>query len=333
MTYHWNGDCLGSVLALPAAVVDTHIRLAGAAQLKVLLWFARHGDWDAAACSAALGLSPADCADAMLYWQENGVVRADGQETPPAAPAPTPPPQPASPTPPASIPRPRAVKPQMGEVLERQKSSPEFKYLLQTASARLGHPISHGDMETLLYLFDTAGLPAEVILMAIAHAVSLGKTNMRYIEKVALDWADRDITTIAAAEEHLCALERRRKAWEHLAVLLELPPKPPTAAQLNAAEQWICDWKTGDELIRLAYEICVENTGKFQPKYMTAVMEQWRAEGLTTAKQVMASRQPPAKKTAGKPLPADKEGSSLSQELDNYEQWLRQQRPVYKKKE
>lgn len=97
-------------------------------------------------------------------------------------------------------------------MLKRQKESEEFAYLLDTASARLGRPISHGDMETLLYLYDTAGLPIEVILMVLAYAVAAGKLNMRYVEKVALDWADQGIDTIAAAEQHLLRLERRDQA-------------------------------------------------------------------------------------------------------------------------
>ena len=85
MKYQWNGEQLGSVFALPAAVVDQHIRMAGSAQLKVLLWFCRHGGgcFDAADCSAAIGLSPADCADAMQYWVEAKVLLpCDGQSEP-----------------------------------------------------------------------------------------------------------------------------------------------------------------------------------------------------------------------------------------------------------
>lgn len=63
----------------------------------------------------------------------------------------------------------------MKEVIARQKSSPDFAYLLDTASARLGKAITNGDMETLLYLYDTAGLPAEVILMVIEYAVGRGE--------------------------------------------------------------------------------------------------------------------------------------------------------------
>lgn len=43
MEYRWNPEVWTEAVALPAAVVDRHIRLAGPTQLKVLLWLARRG--------------------------------------------------------------------------------------------------------------------------------------------------------------------------------------------------------------------------------------------------------------------------------------------------
>ena len=58
MEYRWNPEVWTEAVALPAAVVDRHIRLAGPTQLKVLLWLARRGQgtFDAAACAAAIWL-------------------------------------------------------------------------------------------------------------------------------------------------------------------------------------------------------------------------------------------------------------------------------------
>lgn len=335
MEYRWNPEDMTEVLALPAAVADKHIRLAGSAQLKVLLWLARQGKgtFDAKACGAAIGLSPADCSDALQFWLETGVLLPAGgtraaapvqalppREEPPRGPAPAPPlPEPAA----VPQPRPRAVKPQMKEVLDRQRNSPDFAYLLDSASARLGRPVSHGDMETLLYLYETAGLPVEVILMVIAYAVSAGKGHMRYIEKVALDWADKGIDTIAAAEEHLCRLEHRRQAWDHVAELLELD-HTPTVSQSDAAERWVCEWHMDDGLIRLAYDQCREKTGKFQSTYMHKILEHWRADGVDTVEKAQAGRE----KKRGKAARTAKETSF---DLQDYADMVRDYTPVYQK--
>ena len=331
MTIRWNPEALDEVFALPAQVVDRHIRLAGSAQLKVLLWLARagRGTFDADACAAAIGLSAADCTDALQYWVETGVLSRGGEKAYPAAKAPQKAAQPkaaasvpAAAAVPAAVPaaRPRAVKPQMTEVIARQKRSPEFAYLLDTTSARLGRPISHGDMETLLYLYDTAGLPAEVILMVVAYAVTSGKTNMRYVEKVALDWVDKGITTMEAAEERLCHLERSRRAWERVHTLLDLSIQNPTAAQLNTAEKWIFEWNMPDELIAQAFAQCREKTGGFQCNYMNKILEHWHTDGVDTLEKAQ---------TAGRGKKAAKGESSL--DLEAYERQVESFVPVFRK--
>ena len=347
MDYRWNPDQLAEVFALPAVVVDKHIRLAGSAQLKVLLWLARagRGRFDAADCAAAIGLSAADCADALQYWLETGVLTAPpaaqaGQQPAPAQAIPDEPDAPsgdavkqAAPAPvtlmPAAprapAPRPAAVKPQIREVLARQKDSPEFAGLLDMASARLGRPLTHGDMATLCYLHGDAGLPAEVILMVLAYAVSAGKPHMRYVEKIALDWLDRGIDTIAAAEAHLCRLERRAQAWERVKGLLGIR-QSPTIAQSDAAEQWVCDWAMPDDLIRLADEECVAKTGKFQCGYMGKILEHWRLDGIDTVEKARAQlggaqrRQTKARQAA--------DGSSL--QTDEYEKNVMGYIPIYR---
>lgn len=341
MNYQWNPACLTRVFALPAAVVDSHIRLAGSAQLKVLLWLACHGEgtFDSAACSAAIGLSAADCSDALQYWLACGLLQPAGEYAPaPAAPQPAAPEQPprvpqpvetAPPSPPpakpAPAPRPKAVKPTVKEVVQRQKDCPEFAYLLDTTSARLGRPISHGDMETLLYLYETAGLPIEVILMVVGYAVTAGKLNMRYIEKVALDWADRGIDSLAAAEEYLCALEKRDAAALRVKNLLHLE-RSFTVGQMEQVEKWVCLWKLPDGLIQLAARVCQEKTGKFNCSYVDRILEGWHEQGIDTAEKAEALLQ----KSKAKGAPAV-EHSSL--DLDEYEQRVADFVPVYRKKD
>ena len=309
--YQWEPSAFGRMLALPAAVAE-QLKLAGAVHLTVLLWFAANGgSFEADECAAAVGYSAADCLDAMNYWAANGVLRCEGK---PAAPTAT-----AAPAP-APIVRPAAVKPQMKEVIAAQKSVPGFAYLLDTVSARLGKPLSHGDMETLLYLTDTAGLPAEVVLMVVEYAVQTEHYSMRYIEKTALDWADKEITTIAAAEEHLCRLERCREAMLKVQTVCALSkPLTANASNMNYAEKWIFAWKIGDDLLRLAYTVCEEKTGAFKAPYIDRVLENWRAQGITTAEGAAALM------GGSKPVATNEAPSEYEQMVESYI-------PVYKKK-
>lgn len=318
--YQWDARLLSRVFVLPAAVVDEHLKLAGSVQLKVLLWFSCHGDggFDAAACAKAVGLSAPDCLDALQYWVQAGVLQEAG----------APQVQPATAAETVSMtlttlpaPRPKAVKPQMTEVIAEQEKNREFSYLLEAVSGRLGRALSPGDMETLLYLHRSAGLPAEVILMVVGYALSAEKLNMRYIEKVALDWADKGIVTMAAAEEYLCRLEHRNQAVEILRRVCDNAEIKPTVPTMDAAEKWIYQWHISEEVLRLGYDACMEKLGKFQARYMDRILEGWREDGDDTEEKITARRR--GKKKAVTPATAENE---------EYESMVERYLPKYTKK-
>lgn len=319
MRYRWDAEYMHDMTVLPSVVAERHLKLAGEVQLKVLLWLAQFGkgNFDSSACSKALGVSKEDCEDAFCYWSDAGVLGIGGGRKK-AAPAETVEPETASAPSKKPVARPRAVKPQMTEVVARKNENKRFSDLLDTVSANLGRPLSPGDMETLLYLFDTVGLPAEVILMVIMYAKSMDKTNMRYIEKVALDWADRGIDTMAKAEEYLCAIERRQNAYDHVRQLLALTDLPKKA-DMDYAEQWVVAWKLSDALIQEAYRLCTENIQKFNSKYMHSILQGWYTDGVTDPAQVTAK---PAKSKRGAV-----KNSSLN--VAEYEDMVKDYIPVY----
>ena len=328
MQYTWNGERLGAVMALPAAVADDELKMAGDTQLKVILWFARNGQFDPETCAAAVGKTTADCADAMRYWEERGLVRAEGaaDTLPPVSAAKeTPPEKPVLPPPP--------VRPDFPAVVARQKSSPDFDYLLKTAEQRLGRAITPGEMETFLYIYDVIGLPAEVILMILVNAVQNNKVKARsafrtYLEKVAISWKEQGIVTIAAAEEELCRQERRSAVREHIRTLFSLD-RAPTLLQVETATRWIDEWQMSDELLCVALAKCREKTGTVNFNYIARIVESWYADGITTTEQALAAATPSRKKS-GSPLLSDE---ATTPQTDDYEQAVAQWRPVYKKKD
>ena len=85
MSYQINLGEWNSVFAVPSSLVDRHMKLAGAVQLKVLLWVLRHSGEEISdeTLAAAVGASPADTRDAMQYWVETGLLTQDGRRLSP----------------------------------------------------------------------------------------------------------------------------------------------------------------------------------------------------------------------------------------------------------
>ncbi len=344
MAYFWNPTALGAVFALPAAAADrANLRLAGAAQLKVLLWFARAGRFDPEACAADTAVPASDCEDAMRFWVERGVLTAaDAAEDTStknapaeAAPAPTEtvPAAPAPALPPLTV-APEKPRPQFPDVVARQKSSPDFDYLLRTAEQRLGRPLTHGEMETFLYIYDSVGLPAEVILMILVNAVRQDKVRIKtglkkYLEKIATDWAERGIVTIAAAEQEFCREERLAAARERVHTLF-LPDRTPTLLQAEAMVRWTDEWGFSEDVLQVAFERCRAATGKFQSGYMDRILESWHLDGITTPDEARATSETRRTRRA-RPLLSDDD--TPAETPDEYERAAAAYRPVYHKKD
>ena len=65
-----------SVFAVPSEVVDTHLKTAGAAAIKVLLCLLRNGDifFSPEELHDRLGYSIGDIEDAIRYWVDCGLL-------------------------------------------------------------------------------------------------------------------------------------------------------------------------------------------------------------------------------------------------------------------
>jgi len=78
-----------------------------------------------------------------------------------------------------------------------------FASLAKSVSGELG-TLSANDMDTLKYIYETIPLPPHVLIMLVRFAHrDHGKKSMNYIEKMAMDWATREINTIEKAETHI----------------------------------------------------------------------------------------------------------------------------------
>ena len=314
--YSWNPQVLGQVFMMPAAVVDG-LQLATSEQLRVLMWFSRYGqDFDMTACASALGLTPAECEGCLQFWAQQGVLNVMGA---PVAPVTTATPVTKQPTAPVA-----AVKPLWQEVVKYQKEHREFTAFLQEVSARLGRTLTHGDEATLMYLITTAGIPMASVLMVAGYAISMGKDNVRYIEKVALSWADEDVVAPDQVDRKIAELQKMREAAKNVEALLNLP-RALTAAQAKLAYKWINEWQFRADMLQHAYTITMDNCDKFSPAYMDKILERWNAEGVRTPDRIVTVQ--PKKKGA---IATNPEQSSLaSQELEDQ---LLKYRPKFEKK-
>lgn len=282
--------------AVPAEVVDDYIRLAGSVQIKVLLWLMRHAadEKSIEEMSKDIGVSAPDCADALTFWKETGILISANSESEPETAfvqKPTEKEKSEVVNEKKLLPEIEVVKPTVEQIVARGDESEEVRFLFNEAQLRLGKTIGHDGQAVLLMMHDAYGLPVEVIVTIIEYCVSVGKTSTSYIAKIGKDWGEREIDTLEKADEVINELKASDEMWGEFRLRTGISTPRPTSAQMKYLNRWKNEYNFSMDMIFLAYEETANNIQKMSFPYMDKVLKNWFEEGFRTTQDVLKAKQ------------------------------------------
>ncbi|MBQ5970093.1 MAG: DnaD domain protein [Clostridia bacterium] len=325
MEFKINPAVYTGIFAVPRTVVDNNIRLASADALRVILLIFAHPDQPVSVESLAASLHKptGEISDALLFWMERGIL-TDAASSPAAAPQAQAPATvlqaPAKPKKTvADLP---LARPTHEQIAIRCSENEAFRELFQEAQQKLGKTIGYEGQSLLIMLHDTYDLPVEVILMLLEYAKSKGKTGYKYLASLGRDWSEKEIDSLESAEAYLEELTGTDALWTDFRRQAGMKNVNPTAKQRRYLTAWRKELGFDREMIFLAYEICIDNTGKLSVEYMDKVLRAWAQTGVRTPDDAERERRSwREKKRGGKKTAAKKESvysSDASYDLDAY---------------
>jgi DNA replication protein DnaD len=185
------------------------------------------------------------------------------------------------------------------DIVRRSQEDGSFRDMLAETERVLGHSLSGADMKTLFGIYDHLGLPPEVTMELLYHCVEEYQAKygpgrmptMRYIEKEAYYWANREILTLDAAEEHLRSRRRQRESLEKVRLSLGIRDRELTATERRYIEDWL-ELGFPPESVEMAYDRTVTNTGQLKWNYMSKIIQSWEGKGLHTPEEIEAGDRP-----------------------------------------
>ena len=153
----------------------------------------------------------------------------------------------------------------------------DVRQLFDMTQKYLGRMLTHSDLSGIFSLYHWLGLSIEVIDKLLSYCAENNHRNMRYIERVAIDWAESGISTAKEAEEriHLYNNEFRR-----IMRAFGQSGRNPIASEEKFMKKWINIWNMPIELLEIACEKTVLNTGKVSFGYADKIIESWYNAGV-----------------------------------------------------
>ncbi len=190
-----------------------------------------------------------------------------------------------------------------GEIDAAAERNQVLSGMFYQAESILGHTLSGNETELLYSFYDWLGLPCEVIVMLLSYAAKMGKTGKHYLETVAIDWADKGIDTFDKAEEYISRLEAIHSREYKIRSILGIYDRALSQTEKKYIKLWTEETDMPPELVELAYDRTVENTGKLSWAYMNKILKSWHDSGIKDAagverEDIIHGKTPPKNKNA-----------------------------------
>lgn len=289
--------------------IDEYMQAANDAQLKIYLYLIRM-------MSARLDTSIGDIADkfnytekdvvrALKYWEKNRLLLLDYDERKnitgihlmdsgapsvnmaveaPAVGMTTYPSMPGKPN-------------YSAEQLQAFKSDENTARLLFVAEQYLKKPLSPNDMRTILFIMDKLGFSEDLTDYLIQYCVDRGKRDLRYIEKVALSWAEQGITTPKEA----AALSGKydRTVYDIMRALGR--SNMPTETEVAYIDRWRKFYGFENDVILDACERTVLATDNHRFEYAESILKSWYNAGVHHKKDIKSLDEGHQRAKTGRP--------------------------------
>ena len=256
--------------------IDEYMPAANGEFVKVYLYMLRRGMSEISdeEIADALDMTVKDVQRAFAYWKKAGLLEdADIAATEKAVP-----------------------EKKKADIVALSEDE-EFSAMLHATRKFLGKDAyTHAEVETLSYMYDELKLPGELIEYLVEKCAENGKTSLRYIEKVAIDWHKRGIDSVEKAkgdaELYASQISCVMKAFG-------IKDRAPAEAEIVFIKKWFNEWKLSNELVSDACARTITSTAKPSFKYADTILKKWH-ENDVQSKEDIDKLDKAHEKTAGK---------------------------------
>ena len=281
--------------------IDEYMDAANDAQLKIYLYLIRM-------MSARLSTSISDIADkfnytekdvmrALKYWENKQLLTLEYDEHKnvtgihlmdfaplPVAPSTAPVPAvsitaaaPLASVVPISTKENAYVKPNYTlDELKAFKSDEATSRLLFITEQYLKKTLSPNEVRTILFISDKLEFSEDLIDYLIQYCVDRDKKDLRYIEKVAISWAQQGITTPKQAAR--LAGKYDKSVYDIMKALGK--NSTPTQAEVSYITRWTKEYGFTSDVIFAACERTVLATDKHRFEYADSILSSWYKAGV-----------------------------------------------------
>ena len=166
--------------------------------------------------------------------------------------------------------------------LKEFKSNEEASQLLFITEQYLGKNLTRSDIETLMFIYDRLEFSADLIEYLVEYCVEHGKKDLRYIEKVALAWKEKGVTTPDQAK--LLSKSHNKDVYTIMTLLGK--NSNPAPREIEYIRKWTEEYNFSLNVIEEACNRTVIATDSNRFAYADGILGKWFKSGIKSVADI-----------------------------------------------
>ncbi len=167
---------------------------------------------------------------------------------------------------------------EIGELSSQNKNIDE---IIKYAESIKGSILSPKELEVIVWIANDLDFEQEALIVMLSYCLK-GKKNHKYMEKMAIDWAEKGIVTMDMATEYINKQSRYNKVLKAFGV----SDRKLSKGEIEIVDKWFDNYSISFELIDLAIQKTIEKTGKVAFSYCDKIIQNWVKSGFKSVKDV-----------------------------------------------
>lgn len=156
------------------------------------------------------------------------------------------------------------------------KSDEAASRILFITEQYLKKTLSASEMKSILFISDKLGFSEDLIDYLIQYCVDRGKKDLRYIEKVAINWAQEGISTPKQAARYVHKYDK--VVYDIMKALGK--SSTPTQTEVTYITRWTKEFSFESDVISAACEKTVLATDNHRFEYADSILSSWYKAGV-----------------------------------------------------
>lgn len=170
----------------------------------------------------------------------------------------------------------------LDEIKEFRKN-PDISELFFIIETYLKHTLSSTDTNMVLYWLDELHFSTDLVEYLVEYCITKGHSSLRYMNKVALGWADAGIKTVAQAKDDAAA---HSQIYYSVMKALGITGRNLVDSEVSLINKWVGEYGFDIELVKAACSKTISAIQKPSFEYTDSILANWRKKDVHTLKDV-----------------------------------------------